>query len=40
MTTAEKRRWTLVATILGSAMTFIDGTVVNVALTPELQNAR
>lgn len=36
MTTAEKRRWTLVATILGSAMTFIDGTVVNVAL-PALQ---
>jgi EmrB/QacA subfamily drug resistance transporter len=29
-------RWTLVATILGSAMTFIDGTVVNVAL-PALQ---
>ncbi len=35
MTTAQKR-WTLVATILGSAMTFIDGTVVNVAL-PALQ---
>src|ERR1700731_2663855 len=31
-------RWTLVATILGSAMTFIDGTVVNVAL-PALQAA-
>ncbi|HEY7169934.1 MAG TPA: MFS transporter [Vicinamibacterales bacterium] len=30
------RRWTLVATILGSSMTFIDGTVVNVAL-PALQ---
>src|SRR3979490_865542 len=29
-------RWTLVATILASAMTFIDGTVVNVAL-PALQ---
>src|SRR5436190_12371052 len=29
-------RWTLVATILGSAMTFVDGTVVNVAL-PALQ---
>src|SRR5947209_5399569 len=29
-------RWTLVATILGSSMTFIDGTVVNVAL-PALQ---
>src|SRR5881409_4222369 len=33
---ASVRRWTLVATILGSAMTFIDGTVVNVAL-PALQ---
>src|SRR2546425_8387897 len=30
------RRWTLVATILGSSMTFIDATVVNVAL-PALQ---
>src|SRR5438128_9850596 len=29
-------RWTLAATILGSSMTFIDGTVVNVAL-PALQ---
>src|SRR5580704_4472714 len=29
-------RWTLTATILGSSMTFIDGTVVNVAL-PALQ---
>jgi len=38
MTAADKRRWTLVATILGSAMTFIDGTVVNVAL-PALQAA-
>src|SRR6202795_3007540 len=38
MTAAEKRRWTLVATILASAMTFIDGTVVNVAL-PALQAA-
>ena len=36
MTTPEKHRWTLVATILASAMTFIDGTVVNVAL-PALQ---
>ena len=36
MTTPEKRRWTLIATILASAMTFIDGTVVNVAL-PALQ---
>jgi EmrB/QacA subfamily drug resistance transporter len=35
MTTAQKH-WTLAATILGSAMTFIDGTVVNVAL-PALQ---
>ena len=33
---ASARRWTLVATILGSSMTFIDGTVVNVAL-PALQ---
>jgi len=32
------RRWTLVATILASSMTFIDGTVVNVAL-PALQAA-
>jgi EmrB/QacA subfamily drug resistance transporter len=32
-----QRRWTLVATILASAMTFIDGTVVNVAL-PALQS--
>jgi EmrB/QacA subfamily drug resistance transporter len=31
-----QRRWTLVATILGSSMVFIDGTVVNVAL-PALQ---
>jgi EmrB/QacA subfamily drug resistance transporter len=36
MSTPERRRWTLIATILGSAMTFIDGTVVNVAL-PALQ---
>jgi len=36
MTAAEGRRWTLIATILASAMTFIDGTVVNVAL-PALQ---
>src|SRR6185295_16880909 len=27
-----QRRWTLAATILGSSMVFIDGTVVNVAL--------
>jgi EmrB/QacA subfamily drug resistance transporter len=32
------RRWTLVATILGSSLTFIDGTVVNVAL-PALQSS-
>src|SRR3954467_10397845 len=32
------RRWTLVATILASSMTFIDGTVVNVAL-PALQKS-
>jgi EmrB/QacA subfamily drug resistance transporter len=31
-------RWVLIATILGSSMAFIDGTVVNVAL-PALQNA-
>jgi EmrB/QacA subfamily drug resistance transporter len=30
-------RWTLVATILGSSLTFIDGTIVNVAL-PALQS--
>jgi EmrB/QacA subfamily drug resistance transporter len=33
---SSQQRWTLVATILASAMTFIDGTVVNVAL-PALQ---
>jgi EmrB/QacA subfamily drug resistance transporter len=32
----SRSRWTLVATILGSSLTFIDGTVVNVAL-PALQ---
>src|SRR6476659_7495420 len=31
-----RNRWTLVATILGSSLTFIDATVVNVAL-PALQ---
>ncbi|HYU52077.1 MAG TPA: MFS transporter [Gemmatimonadaceae bacterium] len=36
MTASKSSRWTLVATILASAMTFIDGTVVNVAL-PALQ---
>ena len=30
------RRWTLAATIIGSSMTFVDATVVNVAL-PALQ---
>src|SRR5262245_15218532 len=34
--TRSARRWTLVATILGSSLTFIDATVVNVAL-PALQ---
>ena len=34
----SKQRWTLVATILASSMTFIDGTVINVAL-PALQKA-
>jgi EmrB/QacA subfamily drug resistance transporter len=34
----KKGPWILVATILGSSMTFIDGTVVNVAL-PALQSA-
>src|SRR5205823_12828921 len=33
---AKARRWTLVATILGSSLSFIDSTVVNVAL-PALQ---
>src|SRR6476660_4829919 len=32
----SRKRWTLVATILGSSLTFIDATVVNVAL-PALQ---
>jgi EmrB/QacA subfamily drug resistance transporter len=36
LTARSKQRWTLVATILASSMTFIDGTVVNVAL-PALQ---
>ncbi len=35
---AESRTWILAATILGSSMAFIDGTVVNVAL-PALQSA-
>ncbi|HEX3145405.1 MAG TPA: MFS transporter [Pyrinomonadaceae bacterium] len=34
----SQRRWTLAATILGSSMVFIDGTVVNVAL-PALQSS-
>src|ERR1700712_2616021 len=36
--TATNGRWILAATILGSSMAFIDGTVVNVAL-PALQSA-
>src|SRR6202521_3816351 len=36
--TSGNSRWTLAATILGSSMAFIDGTVVNVAL-PALQTA-
>src|SRR5215472_9854974 len=32
------RRWTLAATILGSCMAFIDGTVVNIAM-PVLQHS-
>src|SRR3989475_9450826 len=35
---AEARGWILAATILGSSMAFIDGTVVNVAL-PALQSS-
>src|ERR1700756_4112639 len=35
---AEARNWILAATILGSSMAFIDGTVVNVAL-PALQSS-
>jgi hypothetical protein len=35
--TEAARRWTLVATILGSSLTFIDDTVVNVAW-PALQS--
>src|SRR5262245_43311165 len=34
--TASVKRWTLAATIIASSMSFIDGTVVNVAL-PALQ---
>lgn len=34
----NRKRWALIATILASAMTFIDGTVVNVAL-PALQSS-
>src|SRR3954451_21111556 len=34
----ESRKWVLVATILGSSLAFIDGTVVNVAL-PALQSS-
>ncbi|MEY2585711.1 MAG: hypothetical protein QOD80_1737, partial [Verrucomicrobiota bacterium] len=35
---AASRKWVLAATILGSSMAFIDGTVVNVAL-PTLQTS-
>jgi EmrB/QacA subfamily drug resistance transporter len=35
---ASGERWVLVATVLGSSMEFIDGTVVNVSL-PSIQNA-
>src|SRR5437899_698102 len=35
---AKSRPWVLAATILGSSMAFIDGTVVNVAL-PALQSS-
>src|SRR5215813_10651063 len=35
---ANKKPWVLAATILGSSMAFIDGTVVNVAL-PALQES-
>jgi len=37
--TKERGRWILAATILGSSMVFIDGTVVNVAL-PALQKSQ
>src|SRR5713101_3813621 len=37
-THAASGRWVLIATILGSGMTFIDGTIVNVAL-PALQSS-
>src|ERR1700755_1637465 len=36
--TSARKRWALVATIIASSMTFIDGTVVNVAL-PALQSS-
>jgi hypothetical protein len=38
-THAASGRWVLAATILGSSMTFLDGTIVNVAL-PALQSSR
>jgi EmrB/QacA subfamily drug resistance transporter len=38
LATAHEQRWILVATILGSSMEFIDGTVVNVAI-PSLQRS-
>src|SRR6201990_3525560 len=36
--TSARKRWALIATIIASSMTFIDGTVVNVAL-PALQSS-
>ncbi|CAN5783077.1 MFS transporter [soil metagenome] len=36
--TATQKRWVLVATIVGSSMAFIDGTIVNVAL-PSIQQS-
>jgi EmrB/QacA subfamily drug resistance transporter len=36
--TSTRKRWALIATIIASSMTFIDGTVVNVAL-PALQSS-
>src|SRR5438445_11982097 len=38
MISPRQQRWTLAATILGSCMSFIDGTVVNVAV-PVLQQS-
>src|SRR2546425_1357599 len=38
VTQSSQRRWILAATILGSAMAFIDGSVVNIAL-PVMQKS-